>query len=99
GSSKAAIRRTARFGTGWQGGAEKPDEIGALARSIAEAARGAGRPIDEDHYGTTVLFRFGSRDDTGTQRAAEAHRTRFGFDLGERASIGDADHILAHLGG
>lgn len=98
GSSKAAIRRTARFGTGWQGGAEKPDEIGTIVRSIADAAREAGRPIDEDHYGTTVLFRFGSRDDAGTQRAAAAHRTRFGFDLGERATIGDADHILAHLG-
>jgi probable F420-dependent oxidoreductase len=98
GSSQAAIRRTARFGTGWQGGVEKPSEIGAVVKSIAEAARAAGRPIDEDHYGTTLLYRFGTRESADTKRAADALLTRFGYDIMDRACVGDADFILAHIG-
>ena len=38
GSSEAAIRRTARFGTGWQAGGETPEDIGAVVAAIREAA-------------------------------------------------------------
>jgi probable F420-dependent oxidoreductase len=98
GSSQAAIRRTARFGTGWQGGVEKPAEISSVVKAIAEAARAAGRPIDEDHYGTTLLYRLGVRDSAETERAATALRARFGYDIIDRACVGDAAHILEHIG-
>src|SRR5919202_950574 len=38
GSSEAAIRRTARIGTGWQAGAEMPDQVGAVIAGIRVAA-------------------------------------------------------------
>ena len=34
GSSEAAIRRTARFGTGWQAGAETPDQVAPVIAAI-----------------------------------------------------------------
>ncbi len=48
GSSEAAIRRTARFGTGWQAGGETPEDIGAVVAAIRAAAIAEGRPIDDD---------------------------------------------------
>jgi probable F420-dependent oxidoreductase len=97
GSSQAAIRRTARYGTGWQGGIEKPAEIGPIVAAIADAARAAGRPIDADHYGTTLFYRLGTKDDTGTVRAFELLKARFGYDLSHLATIGSADDILARI--
>ena len=37
GSSEAAIRRTARYGTGWQSGAEQPDAVGKVVAAIKKA--------------------------------------------------------------
>src|SRR6185312_16252539 len=59
GSSEAAVRRTARYGTGWQAGAETPETVGEVIAAIRRAAREAGRPIDDDHYGAAFAFRFG----------------------------------------
>jgi probable F420-dependent oxidoreductase len=98
GASAAAIRRTARFGTGWQGGIEQPAQIAAIVGAIATAAREAGRPIDADHYGTTLFFRFGMRDSPDAVRATEAFRVRFGADISHLVAFGDADAILARLG-
>ena len=39
GSSDAAVRRTARYGTGWQAGSEPPEEVG---RTIAAIRVGPG---------------------------------------------------------
>jgi len=57
GSSPAAIRRTARLGTGWLGGLAKPDEIARVIRAIQAELAHTGRTIDPDHYGATVLCR------------------------------------------
>src|SRR6056297_839589 len=62
GSSKAAIRRTARIGTGWQAGAESPDEVRKVVDAIKTACADAGRSIDDDHYGAGFYFRFGGWD-------------------------------------
>src|SRR4030088_2026427 len=51
GSRDAAIRRTARIGTGWQAGGRSPAEAGRIVAAIKAAAAQAGRSIDEDHYG------------------------------------------------
>jgi alkanesulfonate monooxygenase SsuD/methylene tetrahydromethanopterin reductase-like flavin-dependent oxidoreductase (luciferase family) len=63
GSSDAAIRRTARVGTGWIAGAELPAEAGRIAAAIRDATAAAGRTIDDDHYGAGFPFHFGRPDD------------------------------------
>jgi alkanesulfonate monooxygenase SsuD/methylene tetrahydromethanopterin reductase-like flavin-dependent oxidoreductase (luciferase family) len=98
GSSEAAIRRTARFGTGWQGGPETPAEAGPVIAAIRAAAAQAGRSIDEDHYGAGFPFRFGRADDPGLARLMEAYRKRTGRDPAGYFAIGDAAAIVARIG-
>src|SRR6185503_4406665 len=51
GSSDAAVRRTAKYGTGWQAGSETPETVGKVIAAIKSAVAAAGRAIDDDHYG------------------------------------------------
>ena len=97
GSSPAAIRRTARFGTGWQAGGEAPEEIGAVVAAIRAAAIEAGRPIDEDHYGAGLAFRFGDWDEPGVNALADAYRRRTGRDPRRYFAIGGAAEILDRI--
>ncbi len=97
GSSEAAIRRTARFGTGWQAGSETPEDIGAVVTAIREAATAEGRPIDDDHYGTGIAFRFGRTDEPGLERLYEAYRKRTGRDPARYFAIGDAAAITERI--
>jgi probable F420-dependent oxidoreductase len=97
GSSAAAIRRTAHFGTGWQAGSETPAEIGPVVARIREAAAAAGRAIDEDHYGAGLAFRFGRPDDPGLAAVMEAYRRRTGRDPQRHFAVGDAAGIVARL--
>ncbi|MGH7048692.1 MAG: LLM class flavin-dependent oxidoreductase [Stellaceae bacterium] len=97
GSSQAAIRRTARFGTGWQAGAETPEDIGAVVASIGAAAIATGRPIDDDHYGTGIAFRFGRPDEAGLEPLFEAYRRRTGRDPQKYFAIGDAAAIVERI--
>jgi probable F420-dependent oxidoreductase len=60
GTSPAAIRRTARFGTGWLGGIETPEETAPVVAAIKEAAEAAGRTIDPGHFGGGFFYRFGA---------------------------------------
>jgi probable F420-dependent oxidoreductase len=60
GSSPAAIRRTVRYGTGWLAGLETPEDAIRTAESIRAHGAAADRPIPEDHYGATILFRIES---------------------------------------
>jgi probable F420-dependent oxidoreductase len=72
GSSPAAIRRTARLGTGWLAGLAPPDEVGRVIAAIgAELAR-SGRSIDPDHYGATIPCRIGAPDPALGERSARA---------------------------
>lgn len=48
--------RVGRHGQGWLGAFQTPPEAGDARRAIAEAASRAGRAIDEDHYGTVLLY-------------------------------------------
>jgi probable F420-dependent oxidoreductase len=97
GSSEAAIRRTARFGTGWQAGGETADDIGAVVARIRDAAIAAGRPLDEDHYGCGIAFRFGHPDDPGLERVMEAYRRRTGRDPARHFAVGGAGEILGRI--
>jgi probable F420-dependent oxidoreductase len=98
GSSEAAIRRTARIGTGWLGGGEAPAEAGRVVAAIRAATAEAGRTIDADHYGASFPFRFGHAADPIVQRAMDAYRKRTGRDPTAYVAVGDADAIIARIG-
>ena len=70
GSSEAAIRRTARVGTGWLAGLQSPGQVKPVVASIRDASAAAGRPLDPDHYGVGFAYRFGSWDEPVVQRTA-----------------------------
>jgi probable F420-dependent oxidoreductase len=74
GASEAAIRRTARFGTGWQSGAESPAEVARVIAAIKAALVQTGRRIDADHYGVNIAFRLGEADEPVVVQAMEAYR-------------------------
>ena len=90
GSSEAAIKRTARVGTGWQAGPETPAEAGRIVAAIKAALVETGRSIDDDHYGASFPFYFGRPTDAILQRAMEAYRKRTGRDPLGYFAVGDA---------
>ena len=83
GSSEAAIRRTARIGTGWQAGPETPAQAEKVVAAIKQAAAEAGprdrrRPLRRRH---PVSFRLARRPGIwaavrGVQEAHGARPTR-----------------------
>jgi len=97
GGSEAAVRRTAKYGSGWQAGPETPREAGLVVAAIKEAAAAAGRKIDDDHYGASVPFHFGSTDDPRLSRVMEAYRKRTGNDPLAYFAIGDAAAIVGRI--
>ena len=97
GSSDAAIRRTGRFGTGWQAGAETPAQVAPVIAGIRAAAAAEGRAIDDDHYGAGIPFRFGRPDDPGLARLFDAYRKRTGRDPLHYFAIGDASAIVGRV--
>jgi probable F420-dependent oxidoreductase len=97
GSSDAAIRRTAKYGTGWQGGGETMEDAIRVVAAIKKALPEAGRSIDPDHYGASFPFYFGSPDATVT-KAMDAYAKRTGRDPYKQFAVGDADTILERVG-
>jgi probable F420-dependent oxidoreductase len=97
GSTEAAVKRTSRFGTGWQAGPETPAEAQRMVAAIRAAVVAAGRSIDADHYGAGFPFYFGRPDDGPLQRAMDDYRQRRKRDPLGYFAVGDADDILAHI--
>jgi probable F420-dependent oxidoreductase len=97
GSSEAAIRRTARFGTGWQAGGETPEEAAPVVARIGAEALALGRTIDDDHYGAGIPFRFGRADDPSLVPLFTAYRRRTGRDPAKHFAIGDAEAIVERI--
>jgi alkanesulfonate monooxygenase SsuD/methylene tetrahydromethanopterin reductase-like flavin-dependent oxidoreductase (luciferase family) len=97
GSSPAAIRRTARYGTGWQAGPETPIEAGRIVAAIRAATTELGRAIDADHYGAGFPFYFGQAGRPHVERAMDAYTRRTGNAADGYFAVGDADIILARL--
>lgn len=97
GSSEAAIRRTARFGTGWQAGSESPEEIARVVAAIRAAAAERGRTIDPDHYGTGIPVRLGRPDEPGLARLFEAYQKRTGRDPAAHFAIGGAEAVVERI--
>lgn len=97
GSSAAAVRRTAKYGTGWQAGSEAPETVGQVIAAIRAATAEAGRSIDEDHYGASFAFRFGNADDPGVAKVMQHYQTRTGRDPSVFFAFGDADAIVERI--
>lgn len=97
GSSRAAIRRTARWGTGWQAGGEAPDEVAPVVRAILEAVAAEGRGMDPEHFGTGFNVRFGSWDEPLVSRAAEAQYRRTGRDPRRQWAVGGREDIVGRI--
>jgi probable F420-dependent oxidoreductase len=98
GSSVGAIRRTARFGTGWQSTVETPEEVAPLIARIRAAAVEAGRSIDEGHYGVGFPVHFGTEDDPGIAQAMAAYQRLLGDrNPREFVVVGDASAVLARI--
>jgi len=102
GSSKAAIRRTARFGHGWLAPLQTPEEAGVTVAAIREESHAAGRPIPDDHYGATILFRigggeasapFGAEAAGSKDPAAQQMRAR----VARIQAIGEASAVLERV--
>jgi probable F420-dependent oxidoreductase len=97
GSSEAAIRRTARIGTGWQAGPETPEQAAKVVAAIKAACVEEGRAIDDDHYGAGIAFRFGRADDPALLPLFEAYKKRTGRDPRDYFAIGDAQAIVQKI--
>lgn len=63
GASTAAVKRTARIGSGWMGAREPPEVAGQVVAAIKREADALGRRVPDDHYGTGIFFRFGRMDE------------------------------------
>ena len=97
GSSDAAVRRTAKYGTGWQSGAETPATVGQVIADIKTAVAAAGRHIDEDHYGAALAYRFGGLDDPGVAKVLEEYKVRTGREGRDYFAMGDAELIANRI--
>ena len=98
GSSEAAIKRAAKYGTGWQGGGETIEDAIRVVAAIKQALPAAGRTIDEDHYGASFPFYFGSANDGTVAKAMDAYAKRTGRDPTKQFAVGDANSILDRVG-
>jgi probable F420-dependent oxidoreductase len=97
GSSDAAVRRTAKYGTGWQAGSETPETVGKVVAAIREAVTKAGRSIDEDHYGAAFSYRFGDSGEPGVAKAMARYTARTGRDASVHFVVGDAGAIVERI--
>lgn len=98
GSSPAAIRRTARIGTGWIAGIQSPDQVAPVVAGIKRALRESGRSIDPDHYGAGFSFRFGDRSDEIVSRTAKLlGRLSPGLDPERYLAVGGAAEVLERI--
>jgi alkanesulfonate monooxygenase SsuD/methylene tetrahydromethanopterin reductase-like flavin-dependent oxidoreductase (luciferase family) len=96
GHSPAAIRRTARIGTGWLGGLMPASAIAGVVEAIRGECAKTGRAIDPDHYGATLPFRFGSADDPLVQRFASRAAARSAGAEG-RIVVGKPADLVARI--
>ena len=93
GSSAKAIERTARLGTGWLAGIDTPSQTQKVIAGIRAALPQYQRSIDEDHYGATFSFRFGSADEPIAQQAMKGISARLSQDPTDYLAIGSADVV------
>ncbi len=97
GSSQIAVKRTARVGTGWLGGIDSPETAGAVVSGVKEALKNTERKIDDDHYGATLLFRFGNQDDRSVLSTTKGIIARMGKNAGRYYVVGETSQIVERI--
>ena len=99
GSSPAAIRRTVRLGTGWLAGIQTPAQVKPIVAAIQLHGAEMGRPIPEDHFGASFVYRLGPKDDALISRAfaARARAGGAGFDPKAYFAVGAAVDVLTRI--
>ena len=98
GSSRAAVKRTARYGTGWIGGRESPTEAAKVVAGIRAESEALGRVIPDDHYGASFFYRFGTMSEPVTVAHLEALRGRFpDRDPTKSVAVGTTDDIVRRM--
>ena len=97
GSSEIAMRRTAKYGTGWLGGIDTPEQAKLVVDGIKSALLETGRSIDEDHYGASFLFRFGSPEDDVVTITAKGLAARLKQSPDRYLVAGDAKAMIGRI--
>ena len=98
GTSKAAMRRTARIGTGWVGGTQPPAQTREVVTGIKQALLKTGRRIDADHYGSGLSFRFGSAEEPVVSQEIERLQAYTpGRDPRTAMAVGGKEEIMERL--
>lgn len=83
GSAPAALRRAGRLADGWLGSFLTPDEAGRARETIQRAAADAGREIEPDHFGLSLLV------------ATDGLSSELRAVIGERRPNHDVDAVIA----
>ena len=97
GSSEIAVKRTARIGTGWLGGIDSPETAGAVVSGVKEALKNTEREIDDDHYGATLLFRFGNQEDGSVLSTTKGITARMGKNARRYYVVGNTSEIVERI--
>lgn len=99
GNAEPALKRTAKFGSGWIGGITTPEQVGHAITTIRTEAAALGRRIDDDHYGTSLAFRVGSIDDPVIGQVPLVRRAGIGdeIDLRPLLAVGSVKDIIRRI--
>ena len=99
GASPAAIRRTAKLGTGWVAGVQGATEVAGVVRKIKAALAEAGRTdYEPDHFGAGIGYHFGAWDDPEVQQAIAGLQRRIPeVDPKEYLTVGTPEDIIARI--
>ena len=99
GNADAALKRTARLGSGWIGGITTPEQVSHAITTIKTEAAALGRSIDPDHFGTTLAYRIGSVHDPVVSSFPLVRRAGIGdeIDLRPLLAIGSVQDIIKRI--
>ena len=97
GSSEVAMRRTARYGTGWLGGLDTPAQAAEMVKGIRAKLSDYGRSIDEDHYGATFSFYIGRDDRDAAKDTRAAMVARLKKDPSPYMAVGEVSDIIDRI--
>ncbi len=91
------MKRTAKYGTGWLGGIDTPEQAKRVVDGIKLALQDTGRTIDADHYGASFLYRFGSMEDSIVAKTAAGLTARTKGEADRYLVAGDAAAVLQRI--
>ena len=88
-----------RLGTGWLAGIQTPAQVAPVVAAIRKLGAESGRPIPDDHFGASFVFRLGPVDDDVAEKAFTARARAAGADFDPKAyfALGKAEDVLARI--